>query len=120
MELFAKIRRVTRVEGMSIRGLVKRYEIGRDTVRRALSDPIPPTRKKLVRASPRLDALKSAIDALLIGDTTAPTNQRHSVRRILAGLIEEHGAEELSHSTTCDYVRVRRAQIDGEASRRLE
>jgi DNA-binding Lrp family transcriptional regulator len=33
MELFAKIRRDARVEGLSIRGLAKRHQIGRDTVR---------------------------------------------------------------------------------------
>ena len=35
MELFAKIRRDARVEGVSIRGLAKRYQVGRDTVRQA-------------------------------------------------------------------------------------
>lgn len=39
MELFARIRRDARVDGLSIRGLAKRYQIGRDTVRQALSDP---------------------------------------------------------------------------------
>ena len=53
-------------------------------------------------------------------DTTAPRKQRHTARRILARLIEEHGAEELSYSTVRDYVRVRRAQIDVEAGRRVE
>ncbi|GAA3665372.1 hypothetical protein GCM10023081_00290 [Arthrobacter ginkgonis] len=41
MELYAKIRRDARVEGVSIRGPAKRYQIGRDTVRQALSDPVP-------------------------------------------------------------------------------
>lgn len=43
-----------------------------------------------------------------------------SYRRILARLIEEHGAQELSYSTVRDYVRVRRAQIDLEAGRHVE
>ncbi|MFK4295970.1 hypothetical protein ABH924_001107 [Arthrobacter sp. GAS37] len=34
--------------------------------------------------------------------------------------MQEHGAHELSHSTVRDYVRVRRAQIDVEAGRRVE
>jgi hypothetical protein len=50
----------------------------------------------------------------------APRKQRHTARRILARLIEEHGAEELSYSTVRDYVRVRRAEIDVEAGRRVE
>jgi transposase len=57
---------------------------------------------------------------MLIEDTTAPRKQRHTARRILARLIEEHGAKELSYSTVRDYVRVRRAQIDMEAGRRVE
>jgi hypothetical protein len=61
MELFAKIRRDARVEGVSIRGLAKRYQVGRDTVRQALSDPVPPARKKPVRSSPRLEAFKRAL-----------------------------------------------------------
>jgi transposase len=120
MELFARIRRDARVEGLSIRGLAKRYQIGRDTVRQALSDPVPPTRKTPIRSSPRLEPFKQAIDAMLTEDTTAPRKQRHTARRILARLIEEHGAEELSYSTVRDYVRVRRAQIDVEAGRRVE
>lgn len=120
MELFARIRRDARIEGVSIRGLAKRYQIGRDTVRQALSDPVPPARKTPLRSSPRLDPSKEAIDAMLSEDTTAPRKQRHTARRILARLIEEHGAEELSYSTVRDYVRVRRAQIDVEAGRRVE
>jgi len=120
MELFAKIRRDARVEGMSIRGLAKRHQVGRDTVRQALSDPVPPARKKPVRSSPKLDPFKPAIDAMLTGDTSAPRKQRHTARRVMARLVEEHGAEELSYSTVRDYVRVRRAQIDLEAGRRVE
>lgn len=120
MELFAEIRRDARLEGVSIRGLAKRYRVGRDTVRQALSDPVPPARKIPVRSSPRLDRFKPAIDAMLIEDTTAPRKQRHTARRILARLIEEHGAQELSYSTVRDYVRIRRAQIDVEAGRRVE
>ena len=120
MELFARIRRDARVEGVSIRGLAKRYQIGRDTVRQALSDPVPPARKTPSRSSPRLDPVKPAIDAMLTEDTTAPRKQRHTARRILARLVEEHGAEQLSYSTVRDYVRVRRAQIDVEAGRRVE
>lgn len=57
---------------------------------------------------------------MLVEDTTAPRKQRHTARRILARLIEEHGAKELSYSTVRDYVRVPRAQIDVEAGRRVE
>jgi transposase len=68
----------------------------------------------------RLEPFKAAIDAMLTEDTTAPRKQRHTARRILARLIDEHGAQELSYSTVRDYVRIRRAQIDVEAGRRVE
>ncbi|MEV7574480.1 IS21 family transposase [Pseudarthrobacter sp. NPDC089323] len=118
--LFAQIRRDARVEGASIRELARRHQVARKTVRKALSSPVPPERKTPERSSPRLDPFKSAIDAMLVEDTTAPRKQRHTARRILARLIEEYGAEELSYSTVRDYVRVRRAQIDVEAGRRVE
>lgn len=68
----------------------------------------------------RLEPFRAAIDAMLTEDTAAPRKQRHTARRILARLIEEHGAEELSYSTVRDYVRIRRAEIDVEAGRRVE
>jgi hypothetical protein len=52
VELFAQIRRDARVEGASIR--------------------------ELVRSSPRLDPFKPTIDAMLVEDTTAPRKQRHT------------------------------------------
>lgn len=120
VELFARIRRDARVEGLSVRGLAVRYGVHRRTVRQALDSAVPPARKPREGVSWRLEPFKPAIDAMLVEDTTAPRKQRHTARRILARLIDEHGAEELSYSTVRDYVRVRRAQIDVEAGRRLE
>lgn len=120
VELFADIRRDARVEGLSIRELARRHQVGRDTVRQALANPLPPPRKTPVRKSRRLDRFKPAIDVMLQADITAPRKQRHTARRILVRLAEEHCAEGLSYSTVRDYVRVRRAQIDVEAGRRVE
>lgn len=120
VELFAEIRRDARVDGLSIRALAGKHRVSRTTVRQALSSPLPPPRKTPVRRSPRLDPFKTVIDEMLIADTTAPRKQRHTARRVLHRLIEEHGAIELSYSTVRDYVRVRRAQIDVEAGRRVE
>ena len=82
-------------------------------------DAVPP-RKTPVRRSPRLDPFKTVIDEMLWADTTAPRKQRHTARRILHRLIEEYNAADVSYSTVRDYVRVRRAQIDVEAGRRVE
>ncbi|MGY3567899.1 IS21 family transposase [Sinomonas sp. RB5] len=120
VELFARIRRDARVEGLGIRALARKYQVGRDTVRTALSRAEPPPRKTPVRASPMLGPFKDAIDAMLREDLEAPRKQRHTATRILARLADEHGARELSYSTVRDYVRLRRAQIDLAAGRRVE
>ncbi|GAA3139040.1 IS21 family transposase [Rhodococcus baikonurensis] len=120
VELFARIRRDARVEGYSIRQLARRHQVGRATVRMALAQAEPPPRKVPVRCSPKLDPFKAAIDAMLTADIEAPRKQRHTARRILARIADEHGAQHLSYSTVRDYVRVRRAQIDVEAGRRIE
>ena len=120
VELFAQIRRDARVERLSVRALAAKHRIHRRTVRQALGSAAPPERKPRRGVSWRLEPFKPAIDAMLIEDTTAPRKQRHTARRILARLIEEHGAEKLSYSTVRDYVRVRRAQIDVEAGRSVE
>ena len=106
MELFARIRRDARVEGCSIRQLARRHQVGRATVRMALAQAEPPPRKVPVRCSPKLDPFKAAIDAMLTADIDAPRKQRHTARRILARLADEHGAQHLSIRrcvTTCGF-----------------
>jgi len=120
VELFAAIRRDERVEGLSIRELARRHGVHRRTVRAALADAEPPPRKASVRAAPRLDPYKAAVDEMLKAALLAPRKQRHTARRVHARLVEEHGAAGLSYSTVRDWVRVRRAVIDVEAGRRVE
>ncbi len=120
VELFAAIRRDERVEGLSIRELARRHGVHRRTVRAALVDAGPPPRKASVRAAPRLDPYKAAVDEMLKAALSAPRKQRHTARRVHARLVEEHGAVGLSYSTVRDWVRLRRAVIEVEAGRRVE
>jgi transposase len=120
VELFAEIRRDARVEGCSIRELADRYHVHRRTVRQALANAIPPSRKAPARKSPRLAPFRAAIDEMLRGDLDAPKKQRHTARRVLARLVDEHGAKDLSYSTVRDYVARRRPEIAAEAGKPLE
>jgi transposase len=119
VEQFAAIRRDHRVEGLSIRALADRHGVHRRSVRQALDSAVPPPRKTPQRIAPRLEPYK-AIDAMLRSDLDAPKKQRHTARRILARLVDEHGATDLSYSTVRDHVRKRRPQILAEAGKPLE
>lgn len=112
VELFARIRRDARNEGLSIRELSRRHGVARETVRTALAQAEPPPRKVPVRIASKLEAFKLAIDAMLFEDTTAPRKQRHTARRVFARLADEHGATQLSYSTVRGYVARRRPEID--------
>ncbi|WP_143232349.1 hypothetical protein [Actinoplanes regularis] len=60
--------------------------------------------------APRLEPFKASIDAMLTADLTAPRKPRHTVRRVLARLVAENAAGDLSYSTVRDYVAVRRRE----------
>jgi transposase len=120
VELFATLRRDARVEGLSVRELARRHGVHRRTVRQALKAADPPPRKPRVSPAPRLDPFKATIDEMLRQDLDAPRKQRHTARRILARLAEEHGATDLSCSTVRDYVDRHRPMIDAEAGRGRE
>jgi transposase len=117
VEQFAAIRRDERVEGLSIRELAERHHVHRRTVRQALASALPPERKTPVRVSRRLEVFKPVIDAMLRSDLDAPRKQRHTARRVLARLVDEHQAVEVSYSTVRDYIARRRPEIAIEAGR---
>jgi transposase len=120
VEQFAAIRRDRRVDGLSIRALADKHGVHRRTVRQALTSAMPPPRKTAQRVAPRMEPFKTAIDSMLRSDLDAPRKQRHTARRILARLVDEHGAVGLSYSTVRDHVRKRRPRILAEAGRPLE
>jgi transposase len=120
VEVFEAIRRDHRREELSIRQLADRHRVHRRTVRRALESAVPPPRKARVFPAPVLDPLKPLIDAMLRSDLDAPKKQRHTARRVLARLVDEHGVRDLSYSTVRAYVAKRRPEIAAEAGRSLE
>lgn len=120
VELFEAIRRDERRDGLSIRALADKHGVHRRTVRQALDAAAPPERKSPVRVAPKMDPVKPLIDVMLRQDLDAPRKQRHTVRRILARLIDEHGVTTVCYSSVREYVAQRRPQIWAEAGRAVE
>lgn len=90
VELFEAIRRDHRREDLSIRQLATRHGVHRRTVRTALASAEPPPRKTPERAAPKLDLVAPLVDVMLREDLTAPRNQQHTARRVLARLVDTH------------------------------
>jgi transposase len=120
VELFEAIRRDERRDGLSIRALADRHGVHRRTVRQALDNAVPPERKTPVRPAPKLDPAKPLVDAMLIVDLTAPRKQRHTARRVLARLVDEHQMSDLTYSAVRDYVAKRRPEIWAAAGKAVE
>src|SRR5215207_10068954 len=76
--------------------------------------------KVAVRTAPKLEAAKPLIEAMLHEDLDAPRKQRHTARRVLARLVDEHAMSELTYSCVRDYVARRRPEIAREAGRAVE
>lgn len=120
MELFEQIRRDSRVDGLSVRALAKRHRVHRRTVRQALMSAVPPEPAPRRWRARKIDPFIDVIDEMLRDDRDAPRKQRHTARRILARLIDEHDAADLvSYSTLRDYVANRRPEIAAEIGHQL-
>lgn len=116
VELFARIRRDSRVKGLSIRSLAKMHGVSRRTVRQAMAAAEPPNRRVSARSSPKLDRYRALIDQMLQVDLDAPRKQRHTAQRVFDRLVDEHQAV-ISYSTVRQYVKARRAEIAFEAGK---
>lgn len=104
VELFERIRRDHREEGLSVRALAIRHQVHRRTVRQALDDAVPPARKTPERDCPALGAgHRATVRGWLEEDRTAPRKQRHTARRVWQRLVEEHGAQ-VAESTVRAFV----------------
>lgn len=116
VELYAAIRRDARA-GMSWRALERKHGVGRRTVVKALESAWPEPHKKLPPRASKLDPFKPVIDAILLADLDAPRKQHHTVKRIFARLIDEHGMVDISYPAVRAYIVPRRPEVRVEAGR---
>lgn len=92
VELYIKIRRAVMVEGRSEREVARHFGIHRKTVKKMCQFAVPPGyRRKSAPVSPKLAAFTGIIDAMLEADKQVHVKQRHTAKRILERLRDEHG-----------------------------
>jgi transposase len=103
VELYERIRKDSREEGLSIRALAAKHRVHRRTVRDALSSATPRGRKTPERVSPALGPWTMIIRGWLVADREMPRRQRHTARRVWQRLVADYGAV-VSESTVRAYV----------------
>ena len=82
VELFERIRRERRDQGLSIRALAERHRVHRRTVRQALEGAVPPPRKVPERQAPALGRYEAVIRKWLEADQQTPRKQRHTAQQV--------------------------------------
>jgi len=108
VELFEQLRREYEFGIGTLRGVARKFGVHRRLVREAVSQALPPPRKRPQRPRPRLDPVRPFIEAMLEADRTAPRKQRHTARRIFLRLRAEQPAFPIAESTVREYVRDRK------------
>jgi transposase len=105
VELYARVRRACHIEGMSIREAARVFGLDRRTVAKMLSHSVPPGYRRSRPASrPKLDPFTGIIEGILEADRQVHRKQRHTAKRILERLRDEHGFTG-SYTIVKDYVR---------------
>lgn len=113
VELFERIRRDSRLEGLSIRALAHRHGVHRRMVREALASAVPAERKTPQRMATVLTvAHRATVRSWLVADRSAPPKQRHTARRVWQRLVDERGAL-VAESTVRGFVAEVRRELYG-------
>ena len=108
VEMYARVRRACRVEGMSPREASRVFGLDRKTVRKMLSFSVPPGyRRGKPPRRPKLGPFTGIIDRILEDDRTSHHKQRHTAKRIFDRLRDEYGFTG-GYTIVKDYVRERR------------
>ena len=108
VDVYLRVRRAVRVEGMSIREAFRMFRLHRDTVRKMLAYSVPPGyRQQTQPRRPKLDPLMSVIGRILEENCRVPRKQRHTAKRIFERLRDEYGFDG-GYTIVKDYVREHR------------
>ena len=92
---------------MSARAAALHFGISRDSVRKMLSFSVPPGyRRRAEIKRPKLDGFTEIIDAWLAEDQGRNRKQRHTAKRVLERLHDEHGFTG-GYTIVKDYIRER-------------
>ncbi|MFC6013104.1 hypothetical protein [Nocardia lasii] len=113
VELYAAIRRDARA-GMSGRASQTKYGVGWRTVQAATNAAWPNQRRKYPTRGSKLDPFKPFIDEVLRAELRAPRKQRHTIKRLYARLLDEHGMDDVAYQTLRDYIAERKPQVHAE------
>jgi transposase len=111
VEDYEQIRRAFFVEGLSIRAIHRKLQVDRETIRKAIVEPVPkPYQLNQPRAAPVLGAYKERIKALLDESEKQPRKQRYTARTIYKIIREEgyQGCEGSVHNYVCQQCRERK------------
>ena len=96
---------------MSVRELARVHRVHRRTVRAALADSTPPSRRVPVRTSRAMGPWLEIVTAWLVADLEAPRKQRHTSRRVWQRLVDEYGATVAESTVSHAVGRIRRGLI---------
>jgi transposase len=92
VELYPKVRHAYFRQGMSKRAIARHFGISRDSVDKMIVYSVPPGYRRTAPVKrPKLDGFVEIIDQWLLDDVGQNRKQRHTAKRVLDRLREEHG-----------------------------
>ena len=92
MELYRKVRQAYFRQGLSKRAIARDFGISRDSVDKMIVYSAPPGYRRTAPVKrPKLDGFTEIIDQWLREDAGRPRKQRHTAKRVLDRLRDEHG-----------------------------
>src|ERR1039458_6866465 len=106
--MYARVRRLVQVDGMSVRQAAREFGLSRKTIRKMLAFAVPPGyQRNKPPPRPKLAPWLGVVDQILEDDQSQPKKQRHTAHRIYDRLKQEH-AFTGGYTIVKDYVRAAR------------